>query len=68
MIFPTNKILEIKERIFGIFAAAITTIFSFFILFFSKIEAVSLFGLGVSINIALCLIFASFFCIKKDKG
>lgn len=67
MIFSTNKMLEIKERIFGIFTAAITTIFSFFVLFFSKTEAVSLFGLSVSINIALCLIFASFFCIKEYK-
>ena len=59
MIFALNDELNAKERIFGIFMAAITSFISFFMLFFSTTNAISVFGLAVSLNVAIYALIAS---------
>ncbi len=52
LIFALNDDLSRRERVFGIFAAFITSFISFFALSFSQTPAVSVFGLAVSLCVA----------------
>ena len=52
LIFALNEDLSQQERVFGIFAAFITSFISFFALSFSQTPAVSVFGLAVSLCVA----------------
>ncbi|RKV96178.1 MAG: hypothetical protein D8H92_06165 [Campylobacter sp.] len=52
LIFALNEDLSRRERVFGIFAAFITSFISFFALSFSQTPAVSVFGLAVSLCVA----------------
>jgi len=52
LIFALSEDLSRRERVFGIFAAFITSFISFFALSFSQTPAVSVFGLAVSLCVA----------------
>ncbi|CZE51447.1 hypothetical protein [Campylobacter geochelonis] len=67
MIFASNLALSVKERIFGINLAALTSAISFLMLFFSKTAAVSVFGLSVGLNILFCAFFASILTLRQKS-
>lgn len=63
-IFAQNFALPKKERILSITLCAMTSIISFALLTFSATNAVSSFGLAVSINLALLAFVSSFYAMK----
>nr|MBP3724245.1 hypothetical protein [Campylobacter sp.] len=67
MIFALNHKMNIKEKIFGINLAALTSMISFFALSFSQFNAIKIFGLAVGINILLCCLFAQIYAHKQSK-
>ena len=67
MIFALNGSLSEKERVFGIFAAFITSFISFFILSFSQTAALSVFGLSVSLCVLIYGLCASVLSCKNIK-
>lgn len=68
MIFAMNLNLTQKERIFGILAASITSFISFFALSFSATNAISVFGLSVSLCIAFYGVCASVLSVKFNRS
>ena len=65
MIFALNDSLSVKERIYGIFCAFITSFISFFTLSFSSTAALSVFGLSVSLCVLIYGLCASVLSCKK---
>lgn len=67
MIFALNDSLSVKERIYGIFCAFITSFISFFTLSFSQTAALSVFGLSVSLCVLIYGLCASVLACKNIK-
>lgn len=67
MIFALNDSLSVKERIYGIFCAFITSFISFFTLSFSSTAALSVFGLSVSLCVLIYGLCASVLSCKNIK-
>ncbi|QCD52718.1 putative membrane protein [Campylobacter sp. RM16192] len=67
MIFAMNQDLVSDERIFGILAASLTSFISFFMLSFSSTNAISLFGLCVSLSIVFYALAASILSVKSES-
>ena len=67
MIFANNDKMALSDKIFGITLASLTSIISFFTLALSSTKAVALFGLCVSLNIALAAILAQVLAASKKS-
>jgi len=68
MIFANNDKMALSDKIFGITLASLTSIISFFTLAFSSTKAVALFGLCVSLNIALAAVLAQVLAASKKSS
>ncbi|MDO5046508.1 hypothetical protein [Campylobacter sp.] len=65
MIFALNQNLSADERIFGIVTAALTSFISFFMLSFSATNAISVFGLAVSVSVLFYALIAALLSVKN---
>lgn len=63
-LFAQNQILPKKERILSIMLCALTSIISFALLSFSQTNAVSSFGLAVSVNLCLLALISSLYAMR----
>lgn len=67
-LFAQNQILPKKERILSIMLCALTSIISFALLSFSQTNAISSFGLAVSVNLCLLALVASLYAMKHKEN